>query len=151
MTGSSRRPLARVATLARQPWSRKKLTAEAIWELAKARLAVRRRGQYGALDRFAARSADVVTPMPDSPLSRDIGWAIHAASSTLPWNTLCLTQAIAAARMLSRRDRPWVIHVGLARDEEELIAHAWVTCGQRVVVGGAEVNRYARLVSYAPK
>ena len=120
--------------------------------MALARASVRRRGQFGALDHYATRlrdGADEAFVPP--PTVRDIGWAVEAAARTLPWNTLCLTQAVAATRMLSRRGVDWVLHVGLDRDEGELIAHAWVTSGTKVVVGGAGVARFARLVAYAPR
>jgi hypothetical protein len=146
--------MSRFATLIRQPRRRQSLAAEAAWRMALARASIRRHGQHGALAVVGNRG-DVDSAAVDDglkPLLRDLGWAIEATAKTLPWNTECLTQAIAAARMLSRRDIPWQIHVGLARaDDEELIAHAWVSCGTRVLVGGAGVERFARLVTYASR
>lgn len=144
---------ARVVTLVRQPWVRKKLVVEAALALAQARASVRRRGQYRALEKIGSRvDRDGDPPSSLIPITKEIGWAVTAASQSLPWNTLCLTQALAASRMLSRRGAPWLLHIGLDRDDDsELIAHAWVTAGGRVVVGGSEVGRFSRLVAYGPR
>ena len=146
--------MSRVTTFFRQPLKRQRFALEAAWDLAAARLSVRRRGQYGALDAIGDRTDETgeFDAAELRPLLRDVSWSIEATAKTMPWNTLCLTQAIATARMLRARGIPWQIHVGLARDDaKELIAHAWLTCGDRVVVGGSEVGRYARLVSYGSR
>jgi hypothetical protein len=153
MSASVPRLVKRVSTLMRQPWTRKRLVVEAAWDLAVARLSVVRRGQFVAIDRLADRVVDLPESNDDAPMTvRDIGWAVEAGARTLPWNTLCLTQAIAAGRMLARRDIPSLLHVGLDRDDRDgLRAHAWVTAGRKIVVGGAEVGQFARLTAYAPR
>lgn len=59
----------------------------------------------------------------------------------------CLTQAIAARRMLARRDVPSTLRIGVAKgDDAHLQAHAWVESGDDVVVGGRpDLDRYALL------
>src|SRR5689334_8792709 len=112
--------MSRVATLLRQPRARRRLVPEAMVAMARARWSVRRRGQYGALDSIGVRAAPMSSFNANDvrPLLRDIGWSIEASAKTLPFDTLCLTQAIAAARMLTTRGLPWEIHVGLARGDE---------------------------------
>jgi hypothetical protein len=142
--------LGRAKTLLRQPWARQRLIGEATRELLVARLSIRRRGQFGALDALGLRTTDLQEAAVGGDVG-DVGWSVAAAARTLPWNTECLTQAIAAARMLARRQVPWRIHIGLGRDDDGLIGHAWVTSGRKTVVGGGSVTEYARLVAYAPR
>lgn len=68
-------------------------------------------------------------------LARDIGWAVTRAARYVPFRAVCLPQAIAAKAMLSRRDVGSVMHFGVAKDNEELAAHAWLDAGQVHVTG----------------
>ena len=120
--------------------------------MARARVSVLVHGQDGSLTRHGNRVHEVIdAPEPAPQVALDVARAVQTAAQNLPWNTRCLTQALAASRMLARRDVSWVVHVGLGRDQAEgLIAHAWVTCGHDVVLGGPRVNRFARLIAYSP-
>ena len=65
---------------------------------------------------------------------------IARALSTVPKvvpSATCLTQALAAQVMLSRRGHCSELRLGVAKDEEgNLQAHAWVESQGRVVTGG---------------
>lgn len=81
------------------------------------------------------------------PIDRII-WAIRAASRYIPRAT-CLTQALAAQELLSRAGHPSRVEIGVAKNEDrKFAAHAWVTCGNRIVIGGPETTRYAPLLSW---
>ena len=144
--------LRRSISFARRPWAQKRIVGEAAWFMARARVSVLIHGQDGSLNRHGNRVFEVIdAPEPAPQVALDVARAVQTAAQNLPWNTRCLTQALAASRMLARRDVSWVIHVGLGRDQAEgLIAHAWVTCGHDVVLGGPRVNRFARLIAYSP-
>jgi len=143
----------RVANLFRQSRTRQRLVVEAVIALAFARISVQRHGQYGAIGLIGERVVTVEDDQRESaPVTKDLGWAVEAAAKSVPWNSLCLTQAIAVARMLNDRELPWVLHVGLDHDDANaLLAHAWVTSGRRVVVGGAGISAFTRLTAYAPR
>lgn len=65
-------------------------------------------------------------------------WAIRTGSHYVPEAT-CLTQALAAQVLLSRRGHPVHFRLGVARSETgEFQAHAWVECQERVVIGGVD-------------
>lgn len=75
----------------------------------------------------------------------EIGLAIRRMAARVPWRSDCLVQAIAAQRWLAREGIGSTIHVGVdCNGDRPLDAHAWLTAGDWVVVGG-DVGRYARL------
>jgi hypothetical protein len=57
--------------------------------------------------------------------------------------TSCLAEALVAEMLLRVTGHPSVLRFGMARDDEgRPEAHAWVESGDRVVVGGRELERY---------
>jgi len=74
-------------------------------------------------------------------------WAVKAASRWVPQAT-CLTQAMAVQALLARAGYGSRLEIGVAKDAAHRFeAHAWVTCGNRIVIGGPDVARYARLTA----
>jgi hypothetical protein len=62
--------------------------------------------------------------------------AVSRAARRVPRAT-CLTQAIATSVMLGRRGVPATVRFGAARNPQgRFIAHAWVECQGRIVIGG---------------
>jgi len=75
-----------------------------------------------------------------------IGRAVGAAAAHVPWRSDCFPQSIAAHQLLKHRGYASTIHLGVERGGEgELRGHAWVTCGQVMVTGGREAERYAEI------
>ena len=63
-------------------------------------------------------------------------WSITTASSYMP-KVKCLARALAAKTLLEQQDYTATIRIGVAKDREQaFIAHAWVECKGRVVMGG---------------
>lgn len=84
--------------------------------------------------------------VPDPELPRRIGYAVSAAAANVPWRADCFPQTIAARMLLKRSGHPSVIHLGVARaGDTDLAGHAWLTCGDTVVVGGADLERYTEI------
>jgi hypothetical protein len=81
-----------------------------------------------------------------------VGWAVRAVASRTPWTSTCLMQAVAGAALLRRRRIPAQVHFGVAKDSEQpdgLSAHAWLTCGERVLTGdGPQRERFAAVGVY---
>lgn len=68
---------------------------------------------------------------------RNVSRALAAARRRLPWESTCLTQSLAAARMLRRRGIPGQLLIGVEQDVSgRLQAHAWVRAGDIIVCGG---------------
>jgi len=70
-----------------------------------------------------------------------VGWAVAAAARHVPWQAVCLPQAMAAKAMLRRRGVDSTLYLGVVRDRE-MMAHAWLRVGGRIVTGGPGVDRY---------
>jgi hypothetical protein len=82
----------------------------------------------------------------DPALLRRVGYAISAASGNVPWRSDCFPQAIAASKLLQKYGCGSTIHLGVDKaGEDQLLAHAWLSCGETIVTGGAEADRYAEI------
>ena len=67
-------------------------------------------------------------------LQRAVKYALH--------NSKCYDQALAAKFMLNRRHLSSTIYFGLNKEEGQLSAHAWVRCGDSIVIGKIGVEKY---------
>ena len=80
--------------------------------------------------------------------ARTVAWAVETASRVTPGEKTCLTQALVAQVLLTRRGYSSLLHIGVVKDENgELLAHAWVECQNEILVGGYELERYTPLTS----
>ena len=80
------------------------------------------------------------TPTCDERLLRAVGRAVTIAARNVPWNAVCLPQALAAKAMLARRGCGSAFHLGATLDPNgKLVAHAWLVAGGQVVVGAAGI------------
>ena len=146
----------KILTFAREPLGRKRLAVEAARNIVRARFEVWRHGQFGAL-RAHGRLEQAEAGLPNQPAdgdtaraARDVAWAVQAVAPWTRRSTPCLVEALAAARMLSRRSIPWVLNVGVGRGERpDLIAHAWDCAGGRIVTGRRGMRRVAPMARYA--
>ncbi len=72
------------------------------------------------------------------------------ASLRLPWRCKCLERALAAQRMLTRRQIPSTIYFGLLKEDlQKWIAHSWVRCGNRWVIGYLPKKNYTVVGTFA--
>lgn len=103
--------------------------------------------------RFVTRgSASGDTSLSSEPDDRSIAealrvrWAILAVTRHSPAKFVCFPQSLAAYLMLRRRGIRSTVVYGVARSPEgELIAHTWVTVGDRTVVGGEGADFFSPL------
>jgi hypothetical protein len=71
--------------------------------------------------------------------------AVTRAGRIVPRST-CLVQAVAARTLLTRRQQPAELRIGVARsDAGRLEAHAWLERDGRVILGGPTTERFAPL------
>ena len=76
-------------------------------------------------------------PADQARVARDVGWAVTRAARHVPFEAVCLPQAMAAHAMLRRRGVPSAVHFGAQRGKEKTIdAHAWLDAA------GVEVTCY---------
>jgi hypothetical protein len=101
------------------------------------------------LGRQMARSPEEAGAAPVELLNR-ISWALATASRHLPWDCLCLAQALAGKAMLQRRGVPSTLYLGLAKDgESQLQAHAWLRCGARILTGRPGMAGFTVIATFA--
>ena len=103
------------------------------------------------IGRLAARLSTENNPTQiesDRDLLKRITYAVAAAANNVPWRSDCFPQAIAARMLLKRFGYASTIHFGVDRvGEDGLDGHAWLTCGETVVTGAAELDRYTKMHS----
>ena len=83
---------------------------------------------------------------PDPDLVYRVGLAVSRAAANVPWRSDCFPQTIAARSMLNRLGYTSTVHLGVDRvGEDDLMGHAWLTCGDTVVTGGVDLDRYTEV------
>jgi hypothetical protein len=86
----------------------------------------------------------------DEALLLDIRRAIAMAARNMPWQVVCLPQAIAAKIMLARRGQRSFLHLGARYNKEgRLVAHAWLVASDIVVVGAKGIAGVTPLAKFA--
>ena len=140
-----------IASFRRAPGRRKALALEAAGELARARLITLLPARiytrdFGTLN--AAPDAAAVVACPE--VASEIGRMVATVARAMPFRALCLQQAVAARRMLRRRDVPATVYLGVSRAAagratpgRGTAAHAWVEVGSQVINGDGNLGDYA--------
>ena len=80
-----------------------------------------------------------------------ISWVLWAVESVgaKPWlKALCLPRALATHAMLRRRGIASRLCLGVAREGQALIAHAWVEIGENRAVSDSQIGRFTRLAEF---
>jgi hypothetical protein len=91
----------------------------------------------GGSRRRAERAGRAVTVL------ERVAWAVNVASRSVPRGVTCLTRGLAAQGLLRRAGVPARLCIGVARGRQgRLEGHAWVESDGRIVIGGAERDRY---------
>lgn len=98
-------------------------------------------GRYArTLGRSEGETAKTISPA-DRQVAVKISWAVQAVARHLPLGLVCLPQAIAAQRMLRRRRLANTLYFGvalLAEKKSDMLAHAWLRAGDKIVTGERE-------------
>lgn len=135
-------------------WTQRLTLFEAIWTLTVTHLAIR-------LIPFRQIAPHLGSPG-EAPVScrlsqkesweaRRVGWAVTATASCLPWDISCLAQSVAGKWMLQRRGFPSTLVLGADRidnEEERIEAHAWLCCGNEIVIGEWRHECFKVLVAF---
>jgi len=82
--------------------------------------------------------------------ARRVGWAVRTMARRLPFEVVCLPQAMAGKGMLSWRGVPSTLSLGLRRKGEEgLMAHAWLRAGPLILTGSGEDEPFVEVARFA--
>ena len=96
-------------------------------------------------EKLSSRKKSVSSEADPAVLS-SVTWAISAAANNVPWRSDCFPQTIAARKLLRKHGYESTIHIGVERvGDSDLAGHAWLTCGEVVVTGGNDLDRYTEL------
>lgn len=86
--------------------------------------------------------------------SVEIGRTIRMIAKYTPWKTNCMVEAILARIFLAYYDIPYIFYMGayLTKDPKEpMKAHAWLSTGPYIIVGGRGHKKYAIVSSFVSK
>jgi hypothetical protein len=73
----------------------------------------------------------------------DVRISIGRAIRFTLFKSVCYDQALTAKLMLKRREFPSTLYLGLSKDEKnQMIAHAWVRCGNKIITGKAGMDQF---------
>jgi hypothetical protein len=122
------------------------LIAEAAILLALARICVLT-VPFRVLARWLSRAPDAAAP--DPMLALRVGQAVAVAARNVPWNAVCLPQAMVAKAMLARRGRGSAFHLSATiEDDGKLSAHAWLESDGHIVTGASGMRGMSHLVRF---
>jgi hypothetical protein len=75
-------------------------------------------------------------------------WAVESVGAK-PWlNALCLPRALATHAMLRRRGIASRLCLGVSREGQAFIAHAWVEIGENKIVSDPQIGHFTRLAEF---
>jgi hypothetical protein len=122
------------------------LVYEAILALALARIIVITM-PFRFLVPWLSRSPE--TSSCDGELLLRVKRAVTMAARNVPWNAVCLPQAMAAKVMLARRGCGSALHLGAGANKHgKLVAHAWLVAGGVIVIGEAGTSNVIPLARF---
>lgn len=68
--------------------------------------------------------------------ARSIAYHVNRIADHTPWESKCLVRALTAQRLLSKRKISSTLYLGVKKDGELMIAHAWIRTGEYFATGG---------------
>lgn len=89
---------------------------------------------------------DVV--LDDYKIAKTVRDVVVTISKFTPWESLCLVQAMTVQRMLKKRGISTTIYLGVNKENKNMVAHAWIRCGQMFVTGG-DGSGYATVAKFS--
>ena len=120
-----------------------------LWAIAELLVARWRLRSQGSVDYLNARCApldEVGCRSTDLKLVARVTYAIPRMAERVPWRADCLIQAIAAQSWLQKKGVPTRICVGVPNNSSnEFEPHAWLSIGDKVILGG-DVSKYYPLL-----
>ena len=136
----------KLGMLAGMSRAQRRLLVEAALFLALARLAILVI-PFRRIVPWLERSPD--SPQRDAATIATVRQAVEIASRNVPWNAVCLPQAMACKAMLARRGQGSALHIGAALGNGGgLTAHAWLVAGGEIVVGEDESGNVMPLARF---
>ena len=99
------------------------------------------------LGTYNTESADDVV-LDDYKIAKIVRDVVVTISKFTPWESLCLVQAMTVQRMLKKRGISTTIYLGVNKENKNMVAHAWIRCGNMFVTGG-DGSGYATVAKFS--
>lgn len=74
--------------------------------------------------------------------------AIIRSRRVIPWKSLCMTEAIAAKKLLNKQNIESTLYLGVNKTESTMTAHAWLKSGSAWVIGRKGSDRFTVVSSF---
>ncbi|MED3758939.1 lasso peptide biosynthesis B2 protein [Peribacillus frigoritolerans] len=88
----------------------------------------------------------------DKEILANVSRAINIMSRYTIWESQCLVKAMAAMKMLEKREIDSTLYLGTAKDENGgLIAHAWLRSGPYYITGAEVMDRFTVVSKFSKK
>lgn len=65
-----------------------------------------------------------------------IAYHVNRVAEHTPWESKCLVRALTAQRLLKKEHISTTLYLGVKKEEEKMVAHAWIRTGNFYVTGG---------------
>lgn len=88
----------------------------------------------------------------NTKIIKHIAGAIDIMSRYTLWESKCLVRAIAAMKMLEKRNIECTLYLGTAKDDHgKMIAHAWLRSGPYYITGFEGMSKFTVVGKFAKK
>lgn len=79
-----------------------------------------------------------------------VQWALRIVSKYTPWESKCLVQGLTAQKILKKRKINSTLYLGVKKNKENnLLAHAWLRCGEVFVTGEQEKSGFVEVARFS--
>lgn len=85
---------------------------------------------------------------PDKKIIR-IKRVVNKLSKHTPWESKCLVKAMVAQHLLVENNFETTLYLGVGKDDQEkMVAHAWLRCGDIYVTGYEEIHKFVEVAKF---
>jgi len=68
--------------------------------------------------------------------AKKIAYHVNRVAEHTPWESKCLVRALTAQKLLTKQNISSTLYLGVKKDNEKLVAHAWIRTGCFYATGG---------------
>ena len=65
-----------------------------------------------------------------------VACAVESVCARTSWESKCLVRALTAQYLLTKNNITSTLYLGCKMEDEKMVAHAWIRCGEMYVTGG---------------
>lgn len=68
--------------------------------------------------------------------AKRVGIHVNRIAMHTPWESKCLVRAMTARKLLEKKKISCTLYLGVGKEADQMVAHAWLRCGPVYVTGG---------------